>query len=157
MRAGSGAWCERPTLMGQNATADRDRCVVTVCRACCCGDPLQYPGIDHDALVTDLRLRVAGRARMRISDCLLKCEQANVVVVSPSRAGRIRGGSPVWLGRILDHGQNNVIAAWIADGGPGCAPLPADLASHLTQPFSRPSMAALATTRVDDQPSRVER
>lgn len=125
--------------MGQHNTADRDHCVVTVCRGCCCGDPHQHPGIDHDALVTDLRQRVAGRAHLRLSDCLLRCEQANVVVVSPSRDGRANGASPVWLGRVLDHDQNILISAWIADGGPGRAPLPANLTSHLTQPFSPPS------------------
>lgn len=124
-------------------TADRDHCVVTVCRGCCCGDPHQYPGIDHDASVTDLRRRVAGHARVRLSDCLLRCAQANVVVVSPSQVGRAKGASPVWLGRVFDHDQNTLIGTWVADGGPGRAPLPADLTSHLTQPFSPPSAKTL--------------
>lgn len=80
---------------------------------------------------------------MRRSDCLLRCEQANVVVVSPSRDGRANGASPVWLGRIFDRGQNALIAAWIADGGPGRAPLPGELTSHLTQPFSPPAAKTL--------------
>lgn len=94
---------------------------------------------------------------MRLSGCLLRCEQANVVVISASRSGRLKGAAPVWLGRIFNSEQNTVIARWIAAGGPGLAPLPAELTSHLTKPFVPPLLEVVGMTPVDDQPSPAER
>src|SRR5690606_40075869 len=67
-------------------------CRVTVCRDCCCGSP-KVTGIDHAGQLE--RLRQA--APVRVSRCLDACEQANIVVVQPSAAGRAKGAHPVWL------------------------------------------------------------
>lgn len=119
----------------KDEAAGRDHCVVTVCRGCCCGDPKQYPEVDHAGLLADLSRRTPAGTTVRVTDCLLRCEDANVVVVSPSKAARLVGASPIWLARILRHAQNEQIAGWIAAGGPGTAPMPPALTDHLTAPF----------------------
>jgi hypothetical protein len=57
-------------------------------------------------------------------NCLDACEQANVIVVQPSPAGRAAGGAPVWLGLVNDLDATADIAAWIRAGGPGLAESP---------------------------------
>ncbi|GAA1696808.1 (2Fe-2S) ferredoxin domain-containing protein [Streptomyces yatensis] len=94
-------------------------CRVTVCRDCCCGSP-KVTGIDHAAQLARLREEVP----VRVSECLDVCDQANVVVVQPSAAGRAAGGRPVWLGLVNDTDATQDIVAWVAAGGPGVAPLP---------------------------------
>lgn len=64
---------------------------------------------------------------MRVSDCLLLCSLANVVVVSPSREARRRGARPVWLSRVLSLSINDQIVEWLRDGGPSDSPLPPTL------------------------------
>ncbi|WP_019982004.1 hypothetical protein [Streptomyces sp. Amel2xE9] len=93
-------------------------CRVVVCRDCCCGTP-KVAG-DHAAQTA--RLRTA--APVRISDCLDVCDQANVVVVQPSAAGRAAGARPVWLGLVNDADATEDIVAWVRAGGPGVAPRP---------------------------------
>jgi (2Fe-2S) ferredoxin len=63
-------------------------------------------------------------AQIRVSDCLDVCERANVVVVSPSPAGRAAGGRPVWLGLVHDLDAVTDVADWIKAGGPGIADAP---------------------------------
>ena len=109
---------------------------VTVCRGCCCGRPEKNPGIDHAAQLDRLKERL-GAARIRISDCLDVCEQANVLVVSPSAAGRAAGGRPVWLGLVLDTDAVDDIADWIDAGGPGTAEPPAILDLYEFKPSRR--------------------
>ncbi|NUP46409.1 MAG: (2Fe-2S) ferredoxin domain-containing protein [Catenulispora sp.] len=99
---------------------------VTVCRGCCCGRTEKNPNIDHAAQLERLKERL-GPARVRVSDCLDVCEQANVIVVSPSSAGRAAGGRPVWLGLVGDTEAIDDIADWIDAGGPGTADAPAVL------------------------------
>lgn len=106
---------------------------ITVCRDCCCGSPRKVPGLDHDEQVR----RLSRVADVRVSDCLDVCEQANVVVVRPSPAGRAAGGRPVWLGLVNHPDAAEDIAAWIRDGGPGIAPLPDILALHAFAPPGR--------------------
>lgn len=106
-------------------TSDSSRsCRVTVCRGCCCGDPRKIPGVDHAGQLPRLRAALGGSARVRASDCLDVCEQANVMVVQPSAAGRAAGGRPVWLGLVNDDEALADIAAWIRAGGPGLAEPP---------------------------------
>lgn len=114
--------------------ADPGQCLVTVCRGCCCGDRERYPGIDHEGLVTDLEARVGPLARVRIVDCLLSCQDANIVVVSPTPRQRRNGVKPVWLARIFEVSDNDLIAQWLSTGGPG-SPVPTALRSRLTAPF----------------------
>ncbi|WP_298514768.1 (2Fe-2S) ferredoxin domain-containing protein [uncultured Nocardioides sp.] len=124
--------------MTQEAAADRDRCTVTICRGCCCGDSSQYPDVDHAALAYDLRQRVEEVARVQVVDCLLKCDEANIVVVSPTASRRRAGAKPVWLARVFDTGINELIARWICAGGPGATPAPDRLRASITRPFVRP-------------------
>ena len=107
-------------------------CLVRVCRDCCCGSPDKHPGVDHDALLARLRETAAGHGRVRVTGCLLACERSNVVVVSPSPAGRRAGARPVWLKGVLEDAHVDAIVDWLHDGGPGVAALPAALAAHET-------------------------
>ncbi|KOG87384.1 hypothetical protein [Streptomyces varsoviensis] len=99
-------------------------CRITVCRGCCCGDARKVPGVDHAGQIARLRAALDGAAPVRASDCLDVCEQANVMVVQPSPAGRAAGGRPVWLGLVNDDGALADIAAWVRAGGPGVAEPP---------------------------------
>ncbi|MFF7730310.1 (2Fe-2S) ferredoxin domain-containing protein [Streptomyces sp. NPDC008001] len=99
-------------------------CRITVCRGCCCGDPQKVPGVDHAGQIPRLRAALGDAAQVRASECLDVCDQANVVVVQPSAAGRAAGGRPVWLGLVNDDDALADIAAWIRAGGPGLAEPP---------------------------------
>jgi (2Fe-2S) ferredoxin len=94
-------------------------CRVVVCRDCCCGSP-KVTGVDHAAQTERLRAEVP----VRISDCLDVCDQANVIVVQPSTAGRGAGARPVWLGLVNDPDATEDIVTWVRAGGPGIAPQP---------------------------------
>jgi len=69
--------------------------VMAVCRGCCCGTAAKHPDLDHGAQLEQLRRGLPDPARMRVSDCLDACERSNVIVVTPSAAGRRAGGRPV--------------------------------------------------------------
>jgi len=94
-------------------------CRVVVCRDCCCGTA-KVTGVDHAAQTARLRAEVP----VRVSACLDVCDQANVIVVQPSSAGRAAGARPVWLGLVNDPAATEDIAAWVRAGGPGIAPQP---------------------------------
>ncbi|GII89271.1 hypothetical protein Ssi03_72610 [Sphaerisporangium siamense] len=106
---------------------------IAICRGCCCGTARRVPGLDHDAQVA----RLAEVAEVRVTDCLDVCDQANVIVVQPSPAGRQAGGRPVWLGLANQPEAADDIAAWIRAGGPGLADLPGILTLHVTAPPRR--------------------
>lgn len=108
---------DKPAKRAATATP----CRVTVCRGCCCGDAAKIPGVDHAGQIPKLRAALDGAAPVRASECLDVCDQANVVVVQPSPAGRAAGGRPVWLGLVNDDEALADIAAWIRAGGPGLA------------------------------------
>lgn len=107
-------------------------CRVVVCRDCCCGSS-KVPGVDHAAQTARLRAAVP----TRVSACLDLCEQANVIVVQPSAAGRSAGGRPVWLGLVNDPDAIEDIIAWAHAGGPGVAPLPDILDLYTVRPPRR--------------------
>ncbi|MDX3522920.1 hypothetical protein [Streptomyces scabiei] len=108
---------------------------MTVCRDCCCGTP-KLPGVDHEGQTAHLRASVP----TRVSTCLDACDQANVVVVQPSAAGRAAGARPVWLGLVNDPDATEDIVAWVRSGGPGVAPMPPILDLYLfTPPHRRPT------------------
>lgn len=94
-------------------------CRIVVCRDCCCGTA-KVSGVDHAAQMARLR----SEAPVRVSECLDVCDQANVVVVQPSSAGRAAGARPVWLGLVNDPRATEDIADWVRAGGPGIAPKP---------------------------------
>ncbi|MGW5676613.1 (2Fe-2S) ferredoxin domain-containing protein [Streptomyces sp. NPDC003860] len=112
------------------------RPTVTVCRGCCCGSP-KIAGVDHAAQLRELRTELAGRATVRVTDCIDACDQANVIVVQPSAEGRRAGGRPVWLGLVNDADATGDIKAWIEDGGPGLADPPAVLDLYSFTPSRR--------------------
>ncbi|MFE1248333.1 (2Fe-2S) ferredoxin domain-containing protein [Streptomyces sp. NPDC058735] len=107
-------------------------CRVVVCRDCCCGSP-KVTGVDHAAQAE--RLRTA--APVRISGCLDVCDQANVIVVQPSAAGRAAGARPVWLGLVNDRDATEDVVSWVRAGGPGVAPLPEILGLYVLPPLAR--------------------
>lgn len=109
---------------------------VTVCRGCCCGRSGKNPGVDHAGQLELLRARL-GADRVRVSDCLDVCEASNVLVVSPSAAGRAAGGRPVWLGFVGDLEAIGEVADWIDAGGPGAAEPPQALQMYEFTPSRR--------------------
>ena len=104
-------------------------CIVTVCRGCCCGTVEAQPGVDSEAHL--LALQAIPGARVRISQCLAACELSNMVVVNPSAEGRAGGGRPAWLGGVVTDDEIRLIAGWVEAGGPGVAPMPAELMVNL--------------------------
>ncbi|MER5781231.1 (2Fe-2S) ferredoxin domain-containing protein [Streptomyces mobaraensis] len=124
------------TRRADAAAPAADRCTVTVCRGCCCGTP-KVPGVDHAAQLRALRGALDGTAAVRVTDCLDACEQANVIVVQPSRAGREAGGRPVWLGLCNDPDVPADVAAWTEAGGPGLADPPGVLDLYVFTPSRR--------------------
>ncbi|MEV5340368.1 (2Fe-2S) ferredoxin domain-containing protein [Streptomyces sp. NPDC052676] len=105
-------------------------CTLVVCRGCCCGNARKHPGTDHAWQLERLRAAAAdsgGRFTVRTTDCLGPCDQANVIVVQPSGAGRRAGGRAVWVGFAMDDDSTEELLAWAAAGGPGVAKPPAAL------------------------------
>jgi (2Fe-2S) ferredoxin len=101
-----------------------------VCRGCCCGNARKYPGADHAWQLERLRAAAAdsgGRFAVRVTDCLGPCDQANVVVVQPSGAGRRAGGRAVWVGFASDDDSTDELLRWAEAGGPGVAEPPVTL------------------------------
>lgn len=64
---------------------------------------------------------------MRTTDCLGPCDQANVLVVRPSAAGRRAGGRPVWVGFVRDDDCIEDVVEWAGAGGPGVTEPPSAL------------------------------
>ncbi len=118
---------------GTITTAKATRCVVTVCRGCCCGTASKHPDVDHSSQLEQLRVRLGRASLVRVSDCLDSCEHSNVIVVTPSPAGRRAGAGPVWLGEVLHPDSTAELAEWVAGGGPGVADTPAALTPHVFQ------------------------
>ncbi|WP_231591175.1 hypothetical protein [Saccharothrix sp. ST-888] len=102
-------------------------CTVTVCRGCCCGTTARHPEVDHGAQLVRLREGIGDAGRVRAVPCLDACDHSNVVVVSPSPAGRLAGGRPVWLGWVLADDMLDEITDWVRAGGPGIAEPPGTL------------------------------
>ncbi|GAA2155523.1 hypothetical protein FHX52_4039 [Humibacillus xanthopallidus] len=99
-------------------------CTLRVCRDCCCGTQAKHPGVDHEGLLTRLEVDSGDHARVLRSDCLLACDESNVVVITPSPSGRRRGGRPVWVRRVLDDAAVDAIVDWVRAGGPGISGVP---------------------------------
>jgi (2Fe-2S) ferredoxin len=72
-----------------------------------------------------------------VTDCLDVCERSNVVVVSPSTAGRGAGGRPVWLGEVLHPDLVQAVVEWVRAGGPGFVEAPDELRHHVFRPSRR--------------------
>ncbi|MFI7498664.1 (2Fe-2S) ferredoxin domain-containing protein [Streptomyces sp. NPDC049687] len=129
-----------PALHGRRAlvgAALSRPCTLVVCRGCCCGNPRKHPRYDH-AWQLDRLLAAAADSRgafqVRTTDCLGPCDQANVVVVQPSTAGRRAGGRATWVGFATDDDCTEEILAWATAGGPGLAAPPATLEMQFIKP-----------------------
>lgn len=127
---------------GQEEPAGNAAATITVCRGCCCGTPRKHPDVDHARQLSTLRAGVAGAGRVRVSDCLGVCERSNVIVVSPSSAGRRAGARPVWLGAVLDDDAVDDLVAWVRSGGPGVSETPDVLDLYAFSPSARVRKAA---------------
>ncbi|POX53156.1 hypothetical protein C3489_16510 [Streptomyces sp. Ru71] len=99
-----------------------------MCRGCCCGNARKHPGTDHAWQLQRLRAAAAEHGfQVRTTDCLGPCDQANVIVVQPSAAGRRAGGRAVWVGFATDDDCTQEVIDWAAAGGPGVAAPPVTL------------------------------
>ncbi|WP_461030694.1 (2Fe-2S) ferredoxin domain-containing protein, partial [Streptomyces sparsus] len=125
-------------------------CTIVVCRGCCCGDSRKHPGADHVWQLDRLRAAAAtsaGTLSVRTTDCLGPCDQANIVVVRPSAAGRRRGGRAAWIGWAMGDDCTQDIIDWASAGGPGLVdPPPA-----LTLQFVSPPRDARTRSRTDSR------
>jgi len=122
----------RRTLIG---AAQQRPCTLVVCRGCCCGDARKHPGYDHAWQLDRLRAAAAEHCfQVRTTDCLGPCDQANVIVVQPSAAGRRAGGRATWVGFAMDDDCTEEVAGWAAAGGPGIAEPPVTLELQFIQP-----------------------
>ncbi|NGO14569.1 (2Fe-2S) ferredoxin domain-containing protein [Streptomyces sp. HC44] len=133
------------TVVSVRAAAARP-CTLVVCRGCCCGNPRKLLGTDHAWQLDRLRAAAAdsgGRLTVRTTDCLGPCDQANVIVVQPSAAGRRAGGRATWIGFALDDDCTEELLAWTIAGGPGIAEPPPTLELQ----FVRPPREARARAR----------
>lgn len=110
---------------------------ITVCRGCCCGSMTKHPELDHGAQVERIRAGVGPGVRVRVSNCLDACERSNVMVVTPSAAGRQAGARPVWLGEVLDDAATEDVIAWVSSGGPGVSEPPNVLDLYAFSPSNR--------------------
>lgn len=125
---------EPATRTSVTGAAGRRPCALVVCRGCC-GDPRKHPGTDHVRQLEHLRAAAAEHGfRVRTTDCLGPCDQADVIVVQPSAAGRLAGGRPTWIGFAMDDDCTREVVAWAAAGGPGLAEPPATLELQFIRP-----------------------
>jgi hypothetical protein len=99
---------------------------LSVCRGCCCGSDTKRS--DPAGQLQQLRDLTRGTARVRTTDCLGPCAQADVIAIVPSPAGRAAGGRPVWLSFMDNDDALDDLADWMARGGPGLA-TPSELLS----------------------------
>ena len=118
----------RPTADGSRPAILLPR--VSFCHDCCCGTLRKHPGVDHDALRSELREGLRNAAVVTQSACLDVCEESNVIVVSPSPLGRRGGNKPVWLRKMLTRESVEELVDWVIEGGPGAVPMPASLKRH---------------------------
>lgn len=116
--------------------AARERpCTLVVCRGCCCGNPRKHPSTDHAGQEERLRAAAAEHGfQVRTTDCLGPCDQANVIVVQPSAAGRRAGGRATWVGFAMDDDCTEELVQWAAAGGPGLARPPVALELQFIRP-----------------------
>jgi len=132
------------TRGGKENQDDGAASTVTVCRGCCCGSQRKHPGTDHARQLAELDAGVAGSGRVRVTECLDACDRSNVMVVSPSRAGRAAGARPAWLGEVLDDETVGEVVAWVRAGGPGVAEQPPGLDWFRFSPSRRTRLAGEA-------------
>ena len=124
----------RDTLPGYHAAVDeispaRSATILglTAC-SLCAGETLgRQDPLPGGQLARLQRLEADGLARLTLSECLDECERGDVVVARPSAAGRAASGRPVWFERLAGEELTASLRRWLARGGPGLRPLPAEL------------------------------
>ena len=109
-------------------------CSVVQCRGCCCGKRRDRPAKGAQIALDLLRELLPEDSTFALSGCLGPCEEADVIVVRPSREGWIDGGRAEWFGRMCDEERVRQLAAYIVAGGPGRAEIPIELWSHRISP-----------------------
>jgi (2Fe-2S) ferredoxin len=129
---------------GNDKPGDESTTTVAVCRGCCCGSQRKHPGTDHARQLAQLQAGLTGSGRVRVTDCLDACDRSNVMVVSPSRAGRAAGARPAWLGDVLDDETVGEVLEWVRAGGPGVAEQPPGLDGARFFPSRRTRLAGEA-------------
>ncbi|MCW7940733.1 hypothetical protein AAW14_01515 [Streptomyces hygroscopicus] len=132
-------------MNGLGIRAAHRPCTLVVCRGCCCGNPRKLPGTDHAWQLDRLRAAATdsgGRFAVRTTDCLGPCDQANVIVVQPSTAGRRAGGRAVWIGFAMDDDSTDDLLRWASAGGPGIAEPPVALELQFIRPPRGPRARA---------------
>lgn len=108
---------------------------VLVCRGCCCGTEKQ-PGIDHLGQLAVFEAAVGAHtgSRLRVTNCLGPCAEANVVAVrhrSLDQPGQRLGTT--WFAGILDLVTTAALGDWIATGA-AVEMLPESLRPHTFDP-----------------------
>lgn len=109
-------------------------CSIVQCRGCCCGRRRGRPAKGAQIALDLLRKLLPEDSIFALSGCLGPCEEADVIVVRPSREGWLEGGRAEWFGRMRDEERVRQLAAYIAAGGPGLAELPIQLVPHRIPP-----------------------
>ncbi|MCL3862370.1 hypothetical protein [Actinotalea sp. K2] len=114
---------------GSDEAARRSRPGLTAC-SLCSGETLgdRDPAAGGQAARLR-RLQAEGLARLTFVECLDECERGDVVVARPSASARASGG-PVWFERLAGDDPTGHLASWLAEGGPGVAPVPGPLAAY---------------------------
>jgi hypothetical protein len=107
-------------------------CTVVVCRGCCCGlTRSKKPDGQAKRALELLRRLLQREATVELSGCLGPCGSKDVVVVRPSRNGKLGGARPQWFGFTRDEAAVRDLADYVKAGGPGIAAMPATLELHL--------------------------
>jgi (2Fe-2S) ferredoxin len=103
-------------------------CTVVVCRGCCCGlTRSKRPDGQAKRALELLRRLVHRHATVELSGCLGPCGSKDVVVIRPSRTGKLSGARPQWFGFTRDEQVVRDLARYVIEGGPGVAELPPTL------------------------------
>ncbi|MGI8589639.1 MAG: hypothetical protein ACR2M5_01395 [Nakamurella sp.] len=137
----SGRRASDPRSIRSAFTLDSSGPTVTVCRDCCCGTTSKHPDVDHDGQLRALPTGIEGAGQVKVSKCLDACERSNVVVVTPSPAGRRAGARPVWLEGVLDEEATAQVVQWATAGGPGVSDPPGLLDLQAFTPSRRARQA----------------
>ncbi|MFI9275762.1 (2Fe-2S) ferredoxin domain-containing protein [Kitasatospora sp. NPDC052896] len=127
---------------------------IVLCRGCCCGNAAKRPDVDHEAQLAALSATADSLAhvRLRTTDCLGPCEQANVVVVrSHARQPDGRRSRPLWLGGLTSADDTAALCEWLRQPAAEADPatpqaLPPGLQA-LRIPARGPDIAARGSSR----------
>ncbi|QUC01951.1 MULTISPECIES: hypothetical protein [Cellulosimicrobium] len=140
---------QSPSARAQKPARGARRVVpgLTACRLCAgetLGQADTHPGGQLERVCA---IAASGDARLTVVDCLDACERGDVLVARPVPAVRA-AQPPIWFERLAGDGLTTELHSWLRAGGPGVAPLPARLSTHVIHP-QQPLSAEEALTRAD--------